>query len=128
MLYYNITRIFELTIFKLKANTNYMANLNHHKLKQLAQQRSLWILVLSIWLFFVNVSIVHAQQHDLVKGFSTDYQCQLCLTNFNHTPFILNDNVVITPITQASIAIEQNAHGIIRVHQLTTYNRGPPNK
>ncbi|PCI60205.1 MAG: hypothetical protein COB35_09825 [Gammaproteobacteria bacterium] len=105
-----------------------MNNITHHKLKQLAHQRSLWILVLSIWLFFVNVSIVHAQQHKLGKGFSTNYQCQLCLTNFNHTPFILSDSVIVTPVTQASITIAQNAHGIIRVHQLTTFNRGPPNK
>jgi len=105
-----------------------MNNSTHHQLKRLAQQRLLWMLVLGIWLLFVNIAIVHAQQHDLNKGINTDYQCQLCLTNFNHTPFVLNDNVAITPVIQASIAIKQNIQGIIRVHQLTTYNRGPPIK
>ncbi|MBL4910059.1 MAG: hypothetical protein JKX78_08615 [Alteromonadaceae bacterium] len=103
-----------------------MTNLTHHKIKQLAQQRLLWIVVLAIWLFFVNASIVHTQQHNLSKGISTDYQCQLCLTNFNHTPFVLNDSVFITPLIQTSIVFKQHVQGIIRVHQLTLYNRGPP--
>jgi len=100
----------------------------HHKIKQLAQQRLLWIIVLAMWLFFVTTTIVHAQQHTATKKVFTDYQCQLCLTNFSHTPFILNNNVIISPVIQPSIAILQSAHGIIRVHQLTTYNRGPPIK
>ena len=103
-----------------------MNNLSQHNIKQLAQQRWLWIIVLTVWLFFVNMSIVHAQQHDFSKKTTNDYQCHLCVNNFNHTPFVLSDNLTIIPLIQSSFIVAPPIQGIISVHQLTIGNRDPP--
>ena len=93
-----------------------------HKLKKLTQQRFVWISFFAIFQLYSTISLVHTQKHTLVH----DHQCQICLSSFNHTPFLLSTNVTIVPLVQKSAAIKQNDLGIIRVHQLTTYNRGPP--
>jgi len=103
-----------------------MTTNTHHKVKQLAHQRLLWVLVLSIWFFIVNISIVHAQHHEFSKDFVSDYQCQLCLSTFNHSPCILSTNLYPFPEIQHNYIIKKNATGIIKTHQLIPANRGPP--
>ena len=103
-------------------------NNTHHNIKQLTQQRLLWMIIIGIWFTFVNISVVHAEQHELSKGIATDYQCQLCTNNFSHTPFVLATPVTFLTSIQTSYINHIQNHGLIRTHQLTTYNRGPPTR
>lgn len=93
-----------------------------YKFKQLAHKRSVWILLLSIWLFSVNTSLVHAQEHLAV----TDYKCQFCITNFSHSPFLLSKNVSFTPIIQDSFIVQLPYFNTNTADNITIGNRDPP--
>ena len=97
-------------------------NLSHHKITQLAHKQLVWFILIAIWLFLVNVSLVHSQKHLVV----TDYQCQLCLNNYSHTPFVLINNLVFTPEIQISQIVIHSFISHLRVHQLELSNRDPP--
>jgi len=101
-----------------------MNNIIYHKIKQLAQQRLVWILLLSVFLSYSTISLVHAQKHTLVH----DHQCKVCLTSFNHAPFILSDHLSFIPVIQDSFIVEQAYISIITTFKLITGNRGPPRK
>lgn len=93
-----------------------------YKFKRLAHKRSVWILLLSIWLFSVNVSLIHAQEHLAVP----DYKCQFCITNFSHSPFVLSNNLSFIPFVQESFIVELPYLKAITVDNIITGNRDPP--
>ena len=101
-----------------------MKKTNSYKIKQLAHQRSVWIILLSIWLFCASVSLVHAQEHAI----SNDFQCQLCFTSFNYTPFVVCENLSFTPIIQESFVFALPHSKTITVDIITSGNRDPPQK
>lgn len=98
----------------------------HRYVKQLLQHRLMWSFTLVIWLFFLTLSIVHAQEHEFEEGNGSDYQCHLCTNNFSDTPFILTTHFGFDPILQQSDVENEPTCGLIRVHQLIICNRGPP--
>lgn len=99
-----------------------MSQMIHHKIVQLTQSRLVNILLFSIWLFSASISMVHAQEHIL----STDNSCQICLSNFNHTPFIHSNNVFIVPLIQNSFVEVKLNTFIAACYQLNIGNRDPP--
>lgn len=99
-----------------------MKTLNYRKFKQLAHQRLVWILLFSILQLYSTISLIHTQKHTLVH----DHQCKICLTNFNHTPFVLSSNLSFTPTIQESFIVEQPHIEVITVDKITAGNRDPP--
>ncbi len=99
-----------------------MVNFTQHNLRQLAHQRGLWAVVLVIWLFTASVSLTHSQEH----FFSNDNQCQLCLSSFNHTPFIASITISLSVIIQHSIFIVLPVLLADKQPPAIFYNRGPP--
>lgn len=99
-----------------------MNSIEYHKIKQLAHKRTVWILLLCVWLFSVNIALVHAQEHPIATG----YQCQLCLTNFGHTPFIPTSNISYIPVLQDSFIVELPFISAIAIDTIITGNRDPP--
>ncbi len=100
----------------------FMIKLTYHNIRQLAHNRWLWSLLLIIWLFILSVSIVHTQQHVL----TTDIQCQLCVSSFNHTPFIGTNPFHLTVNTQQQLVIDIPVFSLAKQPPTTFYNRGPP--
>ncbi len=99
-----------------------MKKITYHRIQQVAYKRSVWILLLSIWLFCCNISIVHAQEHTL----EPDVECQLCLTNFSHAPFLLSKTYYFTPCIQRAIEIDFLNFQLVSAHHIFIGNRDPP--
>ena len=81
-----------------------MDRFNTRGIKQLALSRKLLVVVLSCWLFMGFVSNVHSHQYAL----ASDIECQLCLTSFHHTPFIVSDGLTLLPIVKSCFVIVHN--------------------
>jgi len=99
-----------------------MQLITKHQTKQDSQRGILWAIVIAFWLFGIGVSSLHAQKHQL----NDNSQCHICLTNFNHSPFIATDELVVLNKLQISFRIEK-FDTIYRDQQPTRVsNRGPP--
>jgi len=96
---------------------------NYYRIKQLAQKRLVWILLFSVFQLYSTISLVHTQKHTLVH----DHQCRICLTNFNHTPFLLTNNFTFIPEIQTSFIVKKTFTRLLTLTYLSIGNRGPPN-
>jgi len=95
---------------------------NQHNIRQLTQHRWLWSVLLIIWLLTISASIVHTQQHAV----NNDNPCQLCLSHFNHTPFIGSTPINLSVNIQHAFIIKLPILLIEKQPPANFYNRGPP--
>ncbi len=94
----------------------------HNTLRKRSQGRLKWIILLSFWLTSASVSILHAQEHAVVK----DLQCQQCLSNFENNPFIPSDEVLEVPLNMVSLLVENQVFFQLSQQPIKVCNRGPP--
>ncbi len=100
----------------------WMNNSNHNTLRERSQGRLKWIIVLGFWFASASVSILHAQEHAVVK----DLQCQQCLSNFENNPFIPSDEVLEVPFDIVSLPVENQVLSQLSHQPIKVCNRGPP--
>jgi len=101
-----------------------MNQTTYYKVQQVAYKRSLWIILLTVWMFCSYLSTVHAQEHVI----EPEIECQLCLTNFSHTPALLSNSFHFTPNIQKVIEIDFLYFQFVSSHKILIGNRGPPLK
>jgi len=99
-----------------------MVTLIQQNNKSLGQQRWLWSLMLTIWLLTLSINIAHSPKHTL----KNENQCQLCLSNFQHTPFIIIQGIIVVPTSQLTVFITLKLPSIAKQLPAIFYNRGPP--
>ena len=101
-----------------------MKSLNYQERPKLTYNRLLCLFLLFLWLFSTSIAIVHAQQHTLTQ----EIDCQICLTNANHTPIITVSTLSVLPQPQINVDIECDNPLIMTKRCLLICNRDPPSK
>ncbi len=81
-----------------------------------------WLVALCIWLASVGISTHHLQEHI----FLDDSECQLCISNFKHTPFIISDDVPFLSYNTVYFKVKLVTYYHQSSQPLTVSNRDPP--
>jgi len=99
-----------------------MSSNNSHFPGRYLKRRIVLISTLAIWLLAVGVTTIHSPKHALFG----DSQCQLCITNLDHSPFIGSDSSTFSPLIKIQFSFKTISKSELPSQFAVICNRGPP--
>ncbi len=75
-----------------------------------------------LWLFSVNSSIAHAQEHSFIE----EHSCHLCFLNENSSPETIYNLLAFEFIAQVNLVIEDKQSSVLCLIGLFLSNSDPP--